>query len=197
MEKQWESNIKAETRSKEEKPTKKRGEEEAEGHTPPLMALNHVSRLCKAVKDSIDFFVEVMGFVLIERPPAFHFDGAWLFNYGIGIHLIQAKDGDHLPDTDRLDPMDNHISFQCEDMEAMEQRLEEYNVKYMKRTVEDKKGTAIDQLFFKDPDGYMIEICNCENLKLVPAGSLGKIKLPLDRHNPPVDLDNGSDAKSK
>lgn len=62
-------------------------------------------------------------------------------------------------------------------------------MEYMKRTVEDdENGTAIDQVFFNDPDGFMIEICNCENLKLVRAGSLGKIKLPFDRHNPPVDL---------
>jgi hypothetical protein len=73
-------------------------------------------------------------------------------------------------------------------MEEMEEKLKELNIKYMKRAVEDEEnGTRIDQLFFNDPDGFMIEICNCENLKLVPAGSLGKIKLPFDRHNPPVE----------
>lgn len=76
-------------------------------------------------------------------------------------------------------------------MKAVAEKLKEFNIKYMKRTVEDdKNGTVIDQLFFNDPDGFMIETCNCENLKLVPAGSLGKIKLPSDRHNPPVELDN-------
>lgn len=80
---------------------------------PPLMALNHVSRLCRDVKKSIEFYTKVLGMVLIERPPAFHFDGAWLFNYGVGIHLVQSKDQDRLPhDTHHLDPMDNHISFQ-------------------------------------------------------------------------------------
>ena len=77
-------------------------------------------------------------------------------------------------------------------MEAMEKRLKEFDVKYMKRTVEDENKTGIDQLFFNDPDGFMIEICNCENLKLVPAGSMSKIKLPLDRHNPPIQLTNGT-----
>lgn len=87
--------------------------------------------------------------------------------------------------------------LQCENMEAMEERLKESNIKYMKRAVEDdENGTAIDQLFFNDPDGFMIEICNCENLKLVPAGSLGKIKLPFDRHNPPVEQVNGVDANN-
>ncbi|XP_019158982.1 PREDICTED: lactoylglutathione lyase [Ipomoea nil] len=158
----------------------------------PSMALNHVSRLCRSVKDSVDFYTKVLGLVEVERPPAFDgFDGAWLFNYGVGIHLVQAKDGDqdrlpHPTDQQSLDPMDNHISFQCDAMEAMERRLKELKVKYMKRTVGEGEGEAIDQLFFKDPDGFMIEICNCENITLVPQPSLGKIKLPSDRHTPPV-----------
>ncbi|XP_010279599.1 PREDICTED: uncharacterized protein LOC104613472 [Nelumbo nucifera] len=172
-------------------------EDKSEEHPLPLMAINHLSRLCRSVKDSVDFYVKVLGFVLIERPPAFDFDGAWLFNYGVGIHLIQAKDEDGLPDsTDHLDPMDNHVSFQCEDMDAMEQKLKDMNIKYIKRTVEDKDNTSIDQLFFNDPDGFMIEICNCENLKLVPAGSLGRIKLPMDHHNPPLELDHKNDPNS-
>ncbi|KAL9661451.1 hypothetical protein QQ045_026275 [Rhodiola kirilowii] len=56
------------------------------------MALNHVSRVCRSVKDSTKFYTKVLGFVLIERPPAFDFDGALLFNYGIGIHLVQSKE---------------------------------------------------------------------------------------------------------
>ena len=77
------------------------------------MALNHISRLCRNVKESIDFYTKVLGLVLIKRPPTFEFDGAWLFNYGVGVHLIQAKNEDSLPQTDRgLDPMDNHVSFQ-------------------------------------------------------------------------------------
>lgn len=72
-------------------------------------------------------------------------------------------------------------------MEAMEEKLKGMNVKYMKRTLEEEDGTSIDQIFFNDPDGFMVEICNCENLKLTPAGSLGKIKLPLDRRTPPLE----------
>ena len=91
--------------------------------------------------------------------------------------------------------------MQCEDMEEMEKRLKEFNTKYIKRTMEDESGTKIDQLFFNDQDGFMVEICNCENLKLVSAGSMGKIKLPFDRHNPPRDLYNvddiDDDANSK
>ncbi|KAJ3683813.1 hypothetical protein LUZ60_014040 [Juncus effusus] len=156
----------------------------------PLMALNHISRLCESVQASIVFYVKVLGFVLIKRPPSLHFNGAWLFNYGVGVHLVQKQDDTQLPDADRnrLDPMDNHISFQCEDMDAMEKRLKEMKIKYLKRTINEEEGSPIDQLFFKDPDGFMIEICNCENLELVPAGAAGRIKLPRDCHNPPLQL---------
>lgn len=78
-------------------------------------------------------------------------------------------------------------------MEGMVQRLEEFNIKYLKRTVGEEEGAAIDQLFFKDPDGFMIEICNCENVKLVPQRSIGRIKLPSHTHNPPLQSGNDDD----
>lgn len=87
----------------------------------PLMSLNHVSRLCRNVEDSIDFCTKVLGFVLIERPPAFDFAGAWLFSYGVGVHLVQSNDEDKLspPDSAHLDSMDNHISFQVPYLEPI------------------------------------------------------------------------------
>ncbi|KAA0058581.1 metallothiol transferase FosB [Cucumis melo var. makuwa] len=185
-------NNEIQANNEESQETKRKQEE----HPLPLMALNHVSRVCKNVKDSVHFYTKVLGFVLIERPQSFDFEGAWLFNYGVGIHLMQSEEDDDSvgvrgSDKDHLDPMDNHISFQCEDMEAMEERLKELGVKYMRRTLEEEeKGETIEQLFFNDPDGFMIEICNCENLKLVPAGSSGKIRLPAGRHNPPLELND-------
>ncbi|KAG6575712.1 Lactoylglutathione lyase, partial [Cucurbita argyrosperma subsp. sororia] len=170
--------------------TERENTRKEEEHPLPLMALNHVSRVCRSVKDSVDFYTKVLGFVLIERPQSFDFEGAWLFNYGVGIHLMQSEDEDNgvrQGDKDHLDPLDNHISFQCEDMEAMEERLKELGVKYMRRTLDEENGESIEQLFFNDPDGFMIEICNCENLKVVPAGSSGRIRLPAGRHNPPLE----------
>jgi hypothetical protein len=37
-----------------------------------------------------------------------------LFNYGVGIHLVQRDDAPRAADVNpgELDPMDNHISFQ-------------------------------------------------------------------------------------
>ncbi|CAN0861566.1 Glyoxylase I 4 [Linum grandiflorum] len=78
----------------------------------PLVSLNHVSLMCRSVWDSARFYQDVMGFLLIKRPSSFNFTGAWLYNYGIGIHLIEntALDAEFEPRP--INPKDNHISFQ-------------------------------------------------------------------------------------
>lgn len=43
----------------------------------PLLSLNHVSYVCKSLADSVKFYVDVLGFVLIKRPSSFKFEGAW------------------------------------------------------------------------------------------------------------------------
>lgn len=43
----------------------------------PLLSLNHVSFVCKSVNKSVQFYEQVLGFVLIKRPSSFDFKGAW------------------------------------------------------------------------------------------------------------------------
>lgn len=138
----------------------------------PLASLNHISIVCRSVEASLRFYTDVLGFVPIRRPGSFDFDGAWLFNYGIGIHLLQSEDPGSLPEKGEINPKDNHISFQCESMVAVERRLKEMGIPYVQRCVEEG-GINVDQIFFHDPDGFMIEICNCDNLPVIPlAGDL-------------------------
>ncbi|RZC44747.1 hypothetical protein C5167_037697 [Papaver somniferum] len=145
----------------------------------PLLSLNHVSYLCKSVAMSAKFYQDVLGFVLIRRPSSFQFEGAWLFNYGIGIHLLQCNSiNDVQPMPAKINPKDNHISFQCTNIELVKKRLREMGMKYETALVEEG-GIFVDQLFFHDPDGYMIEICNCENIPILPlSASACPIKKP-------------------
>ncbi|KAK3028257.1 hypothetical protein RJ639_037591 [Escallonia herrerae] len=132
----------------------------------PLLSLNHVSYICKSVARSAKFYGDVLGFVLVKRPSSFDFEGAWLFNHGIGIHLLEVDD---VPEKKgAINPKDNHISFQCSNMEAMQ---------YVTAEVKEG-GVTVDQLFFHDPDGYMIEICNCQNLPVLPLSACPLRKLP-------------------
>lgn len=133
----------------------------------PLTSLNHISLVCRSVKESINFYENVLGFVPVKRPGSFNFDGAWLFNYGVGIHLLQSQNPEDLPQKSEINPRDNHVSFQCESMQLVESRLQDLRIQYVKRRVEEG-GLYVDQIFIHDPDGFMIEICNCENLPVVP-----------------------------
>ncbi|KAG6593436.1 uncharacterized protein LOC111778913 [Cucurbita pepo subsp. pepo] len=134
-----------------------------------LKSLNHISLLCRSMEESIDFYQNVLGFFPIRRPGSFNFDGAWLYGFGIGIHLLQSEEPDNLPKKGAINPKDNHISFQCESMGAVEKKLKDMGINYVQALVEEG-GIHVDQLFFHDPDGFMIEICNCDNLPVIPLG---------------------------
>jgi hypothetical protein len=43
-------------------------------------------------------------------------------------------------------------------------------MRYVTAVVEED-GIKVDQVFFHDPDGYMVEICNCDNIPILPLSS--------------------------
>jgi len=59
---------------------------------------------------------------------------------------------------------------QCTDVGIVKRRLEAMGMRYATAVVEEG-GIQVDQVFFHDPDGYMIEICNCDNLPVLPISS--------------------------
>ncbi|KAF4372375.1 hypothetical protein CsatB_012918 [Cannabis sativa] len=139
-----------------------------------LKSLNHISLVCRSLEESIDFYQNILGFVPIRRPGSFDFDGAWLFGHGIGIHLLQSENPESMTKKSEINPKDNHISFQCESMGAVEKKLTEMGIKYVRAKVEEG-GIYVFQLFFHDPDGFMIEICDCDNLPVIPlAGEMAR-----------------------
>ncbi|KAG7965261.1 hypothetical protein I3843_09G213900 [Carya illinoinensis] len=77
---------------------------------------------------------------------------------------------DHCNLEEDIDPKDNHISFQCSNMNRVIRKLEEMNIEYVTAVVKEG-GNIVDQLFFHDPDGYLVEICNCQNLPVLPLNS--------------------------
>ncbi|XP_055814868.1 glyoxylase I 4-like [Solanum dulcamara] len=161
----------------------------------PLLALNHVSYICKSVPKSVQFYQQLLGFALIQRPSSFQFQGAWLFNHGIGIHLlgkedVQSKKGK------KINPKDNHISFQCTDMDLIIHRLNEMEIEYVTATVKDG-GITVDQLFFHDPDGNMIEICNCQNIPIIPLSSCPINNLPTFNQTAMTNSSYGKESNKK
>ncbi|EFJ46091.1 hypothetical protein VOLCADRAFT_62902, partial [Volvox carteri f. nagariensis] len=129
-----------------------------------LLALNHVSRVCSDLPASYRFYTEILGFNPVKRPASFEFEGAWLHNYGIGLHLIK---GCPPPRPKTINPKSCHISFQAASLKEVEACLTCRSIAFVKNVfVED--GVQVGQLFFHDPDDNMIEICNCDVLPVVP-----------------------------
>ncbi|KAL6334024.1 hypothetical protein AAG906_000078 [Vitis piasezkii] len=158
------------------------------GNPLHLTSLNHISLVCSSVEESINFYQNVLGFVPIRRPDSFDFNGAWLFSYGIGIHLLQSDDPEKMPKKKEINPKDNHISFQCESTSAVEKKLKEMGMEYTRQKVVEG-GIEVDQLFFHDPDGFMVEICNCDNLPVIPlAGQMvrtcSRLNLQMQQQQP-------------
>ena len=57
------------------------------GRTSMPLSLNHVSFVCKSVPESVKFYEDVLGFVLIKRPSSFKFEGAWYVHMHIPPHI--------------------------------------------------------------------------------------------------------------
>lgn len=62
------------------------------------------------------------------------------------------------------------LNMQCTDVGLVKRKLQEMGMRYVTAVVEDD-GVKVDQVFFHDPDGYMIELCNCENIPIIPVSS--------------------------
>jgi catechol 2,3-dioxygenase-like lactoylglutathione lyase family enzyme len=116
-----------------------------------LEKLHHVSRQTQNLDATRRFYVDVLGFQEIARPP-FNFKGAWLYGAGIQIHLIEEP-FDAPPRS--INTRENHIAFKISDLDAAAEMLENHHVAYDRRVVPDRNTS---QLFFRDPDGWLIEL---------------------------------------
>jgi catechol 2,3-dioxygenase-like lactoylglutathione lyase family enzyme len=117
-----------------------------------LTALNHIARTTRNLEASRRFYREVLGCREISRP-AFSFAGAWFYVAGLQFHLIEDLTVPDSPAT--INTRESHIAFHVRDLNAMEQRLRDHGIPYRRSMIEDRQ---IDQIFFRDPDGWMIEI---------------------------------------
>lgn len=45
-------------------------------------------------------------------------------------------------------------------------------MRYATAVVEEEGCLKVEQVFFHDPDGYMVELCNCDNIPIVPLSSI-------------------------
>jgi catechol 2,3-dioxygenase-like lactoylglutathione lyase family enzyme len=120
--------------------------------TLPITGLHHIARVTRRPVESIAFYRDVLGFEEIQRP-GFNFRGAWLFNYGVQIHIIENPSS--APDPERpIDSRGDHLAFHVTDIELAKAKLRGSRTEF----TEQVNAGGIHQVFFRDPDGHFIEL---------------------------------------
>jgi catechol 2,3-dioxygenase-like lactoylglutathione lyase family enzyme len=117
-----------------------------------IHGLHHVARITTDPEAAARFYIDVLGFRAVERPP-FDFRGAWLLGYGLQIHIIENQEL-AAGEKGKIDSRANHLAFSVDDHAPVRARLEELGVKYIEKV----NAGGIPQIFFQDPDGHVIEI---------------------------------------
>ena len=82
----------------------------------------------------------------------------------VDLHLIKGRPCVHADD----DLIVGHMALVVSDMTALKDHLKEKGIQYRTNisvpNPDDKQTGRADQAFVRDPDGYYIEFCNCDEL---------------------------------
>lgn len=133
----------------------------------PLQSVNHIARVICDLEASRAFYQDILGFRPIKRPD-FAFPGAWLFNYGVQIHLIATKPAEE-PVQGQISTRADHVAFHVPDIKQVENLLKQHGIPYASNHV---KQTGVHQLFFHDPDGNHIEVGTYPPVQELPEETL-------------------------
>jgi len=134
--------------------------------------VNHIAIIVSDVGESLYFYTDILGMQQIRRP---NFDrhGAWVTMGNLELHLIKGRPVVHSGE----DLICSHMALEChsERMNEVLKNLKDYDLDFRQNVsvpkahaeenAERKKDTNIvEQYFLRDPDGYYIELCNCDIL---------------------------------
>ncbi|CAN7161435.1 diguanylate cyclase [Trinickia sp. LjRoot230] len=121
----------------------------------PVIAFSHYNlRGDRRMLDALrDFYIDVVGLQLGERPPFAHF-GYWLYiDEQAVLHLSEARPGE-VREANAAGTFD-HVAFACTDRASFEAHLESRAIRYRSSNV---PLTGQRQLFFVDPAGNGVEL---------------------------------------
>ncbi len=124
------------------------------------MRIQHVGLVVSDLERSRRFYTDALGLEEVPRPPNFAFDGAWFRFGGTEIHLLAeahatggAGQEDAGPGATR--GLTHHLAFEVDDLEAACARLADTAVPLTGGPM--PRGDGVTQVFFLDPDGYVLE----------------------------------------
>jgi catechol 2,3-dioxygenase-like lactoylglutathione lyase family enzyme len=122
-----------------------------------LNALNHFTICPVDLEATKDFYADVLGLEVGERPPL-GFPGYWMYCGGIPtVHLIGPRESDAglPPRQAAATGLFDHIAFSCTGLAGMRARLAEHKIAYSERVIPRDRQT---QLFLHDPNGVAVEL---------------------------------------
>jgi glyoxylase I family protein len=111
----------------------------------------HASLLVSDIKQSVDFYRNILGLHPSEHRPDLGYPGAWLNIGEQQIHLIQLPNPDPVHGRPEHGGRDRHTALAVSDIGQLQRRLEQHNIAFTKS----RSGRAA--VFFRDPDGNAIE----------------------------------------
>ncbi len=117
----------------------------------PLQNLNHLLVLARDLEATRDFYVNVLGLTVGQRP-SFKAPGYWLY---LGdkavVHLAEQNSDTRYAG---IGPID-HLAFEATGLKEMVTRLEEQAIAVRHCKVPD---LGLHQVFIQDPNGVTIEL---------------------------------------
>jgi catechol 2,3-dioxygenase-like lactoylglutathione lyase family enzyme len=123
--------------------------------------LQHCALIVSDLERSRRFYADALGFEEVPRPASFTFAGAWFRSGGTEVHLIAAGDttgraGQGDPGPSVAFGLAGHVAFEVEDIRAACARLADNGVELVGGPM--PRGDGVTQVFFRDPDGYVLEL---------------------------------------
>ena len=120
-----------------------------QGEPLAVLELNHVTLYVRDLEASVVFYGDVLGLPRLLRPD-FGFAGAW---FALGSQQLHLNVDTQNRDNERYSL---HIAFLVQDASAAAQALQERGVTLQREPSLRPDGAV--QVFFFDPDGYLLEL---------------------------------------
>ena len=124
------------------------------------MRIQHAGLVVSDLERSRRFYREALGLEEVPRPANFRFDGAW-FRFGeYELHLLAEEHttggaGQPNAGAGAERGLTHHLAFEVDDLDAACARLAEAGVALSGGPM--PRGDGVTQVFFFDPDGYVLE----------------------------------------
>jgi catechol 2,3-dioxygenase-like lactoylglutathione lyase family enzyme len=123
--------------------------------------LQHCGLVVADLERSRRFYGDALGLEEVPRPHNFVFEGTWFQVGEDQIHLLvesetTSRAGAEDPGPSAAVGLATHIALEVDDLERAMTRLDDHDVSLIGGPM--PRGDGYDQVFVRDPDGYVVEL---------------------------------------